>query len=73
MGVDAAGFIGSIVWMIASAPRRKAIYREHLARWQRAMYNWDQAYYCNVCDSIYLQTTRQFTSLDTMHSLLFSV
>lgn len=72
-GVFLAVVIACIIWIIATAPRRKAVYMNHLAHWQRAMYNWDQLYYCNICDSVYLQTTRQFTSLDTMYGLLFSV
>lgn len=72
LGITIVVIIACIVWMILAAPRRKAVYQHHLSRWQRAMYNWDQLYYCNICDSVYLQTTRQFASLDTMHGLLFS-
>lgn len=71
IGLCLLGLVLSIIYTVRTGPRRDAEYQAIVARWQRAMYNWDQIYYCHTCDSVYLLYTRGFAPVDQMYSLLF--
>jgi len=71
IGLCLLGLALSIIHTVRTGPRRDAEYQANVARWQRAMYNWDQLYYCHTCDSIYLLHTRGFAPVEQMYSLLF--
>lgn len=69
-GLCLLGLVLSIVHTVRTGPQRKTEYQAKVARWQTAMSNWDQVYYCHTCSSVYLLHTRAFALVDYMHSLL---
>lgn len=47
--------IGGIIWKAkATMAARRAAFKEEYPRWQRAYQRWNQLYYCQVCDGLFV-------------------
>jgi len=66
--------VGGIIWKArAKAAVHRAVYEDEYPRWQRAYKRWDQLYYCQVCDTVFVPNSQSPSMTEEeMHQFLYA-
>lgn len=66
--------VGGIIWKArAKAAVHRAAFEEGYLHWQRAYKRWDQLYYCQVCDTVFVPNSQSPSMTEEeMHRFLYA-